>query len=249
MTTLAIIPARYQSSRFPGKPLVDLKGKPMIQRVWEQAMQAKSLDAVAVATDDLRIKRVVESFGGMAIMTPKSCVSGTDRIAIAARKFGRRASIIVNVQGDEPLLPPKMIDQLVALLKKSKAPMATLCRPLERGSQGNPNHVKVVMDKAGRALYFSRAAIPYQRDPLRGAGGPAVRPYAYVGLHVGIYAYRADFLQKLAKFRPTPLEGLEKLEQLRVLENGYGIAVGVTRGLSVAVDTPADAQKVRRLIR
>src|SRR5260221_7438878 len=121
---LGIIPARYASARFPGKPLVDLKGKPMIQRVWEQAMKAKSLDAVAVATDDVRIKRVVESFGGVAIMTPVNCVSGTDRIAIAVRKLKKRPSIVVNVQGDEPLLPPQMIDQLVGTLRKSGAPMA-----------------------------------------------------------------------------------------------------------------------------
>lgn len=238
---LAIIPARYSSSRFPGKSLVDLKGKPMIQRVWEQAMKAKSVDAVAVATDDLRIKRVVESFGGIAIMTPKSCASGTDRIAIAAKKFGKKARIVVNVQGDEPLLPPGMIDQVVALIKKSKAPMATLCRPLERGEYGNPNNVKVVMDKQGKALYFSRAAIPHDRE---GKG-----KLQSVGLHVGLYAYRADFLQKVAKLTPTSLEQLEKLEQLRVLENGYSIAVGLTKGMSVAVDTPADAAKVRRMIR
>ena len=246
MKVLGLIPARYESSRFPGKPLVDLKGKPMIQRVWEQAMKAKSLDAVAVATDDLRIKRVVESFGGLAIMTPLDCVSGTDRIAIAVRKLGGKGpSIVVNVQGDEPLLPPQMIDQLVALIRKSGAPMATLCRPLaSRGEYLNPNAVKVVTDKAGKALYFSRSPIPMQRE-----GGKKAPAGPYVGLHVGIYAYRAGFLQKLARFKPTPLELAEKLEQLRVLENGYSIAVGQTRLSSQAIDTPADAAKVRTLIR
>jgi 3-deoxy-manno-octulosonate cytidylyltransferase (CMP-KDO synthetase) len=236
---LGLIPARYASGRFPGKPLIELKGKPMIQRVWERAMQAASLDAVAVATDDLRIKRVVEAFGGTAVMTPVACASGTDRIAVAVRKLGLKPAMVVNIQGDEPLLPPAMIDQLVAVLKKSGAPMATLCRALGRGDLANPNAVKVVMDKAGRALYFSRAAIPHARDKAA---------LASVGLHVGLYAYRAPFLQQLARLKPTPLEKIEKLEQLRVLENGFAISVGFTRLHSQAVDTPADAQRVRRLI-
>lgn len=245
---LAIIPARYDSTRFPGKPLVDLKGKPMIQRVWEQARQAKSVDEVLVATDDARIAAVVESFGGLAVMTPRSCASGTDRIAIAARGFRGPATgrplhandIVINVQGDEPLLPPAMIDQLVALIRKSKAPMATLMRPLAgREEYLNPNCVKAVAGKNGRALYFSRSPIPMLRDGGKTPSGP------FTGLHVGIYAYRAAFLQKLAKFRPTPLEKLEKLEQLRVLENGYDIALGTTRLKSQAVDTPRDAAKVR----
>ncbi len=241
---LAVIPARYDSSRFPGKPLVDLKGKPMIQRVWERAKAARSVDEVLVATDDARIAAVVKSFGGKAVMTPKSCASGTDRIAIAVRKFRGRASVVVNVQGDEPLLPPAMIDQLVALMRKSKAPMGTLMRPLEnRAEYLDPNCVKAVADGKGRALYFSRAPIPHLRE-----GGS--RPEgAFVGLHVGIYAYRAAFLQKLARMGQTPMETLEKLEQLRVLENGYSIAIAQTRLHSQAVDTPADAAKVRRLIK
>ncbi len=240
--TLGLIPARYASARFPGKPLIDLEGKPMIQRVWEQAMRARSLDRVAVATDDLRIKRVVESFGGTVVMTPASCASGTDRIAVAARALNLKSrGLVVNVQGDEPLLPPAMIDQVVALLKKSGAPMATLCRPLEKGEYADPNCVKVVMGKSGQALYFSRAPIPYDRHGM----GRLVS----VGLHVGLYAYRGAFLQALAGLKPTPLEQLEKLEQLRVLENGYAIAVGQTRLKSTAVDTPADAAKVRRLIK
>ena len=239
MRVLGLIPARYASGRFPGKPLIDLKGKPMIQRVWEQAMRAKSLDAVAVATDDLRIKRVVEAFGGVAVMTPVSCASGTDRIAMAVRKLGLKPAMVVNIQGDEPLLPPAMIDQLVEVLKKSGAPMATLCRPLGPGDLANPHAVKVVLGLNGRALYFSRAAIPHARDKAA---------LASVGLHVGLYAYRAPFLQQLARLKPTPLEKIEKLEQLRVLENGFGIAVGLTRLRSHSVDTPADAQRIRRLI-
>jgi 3-deoxy-manno-octulosonate cytidylyltransferase (CMP-KDO synthetase) len=242
---LGLIPARFQSSRFPGKPLADLKGKPMIQRVWEQAMKATSLDAVAVATDDLRIKRVVESFGGVAVMTPVSCASGTDRIAIAVRRLkGARPSVVVNVQGDEPLLPPAMINQVAGLIKKSGAPMATLCRPLAgRAEYLSPNAVKVVTDKAGRALYFSRSPIPMRRD----GGGPPSG--SQVGLHVGLYAYKADFLQKLAGLKPTFLEQSEKLEQLRVLEHGFSIAVGRTRLASLAIDTPEDAARVRRLIK
>jgi 3-deoxy-manno-octulosonate cytidylyltransferase (CMP-KDO synthetase) len=243
MSVIAVIPARYGSSRFPGKPLIDLKGKPMIQRVWEQAMKSRSVDRVLVATDDLRIKKVVESFGGIAIMTPRNCPSGTDRIAVAIRKLrGSKASIVVNVQGDEPLLPPAMIDQLVELLKKSQAPMATLSRALNDHSEYlNPNAVKLVTDRDGRALYFSRSPIPMQRDASK-AFPPSV------GLHIGIYAYRAGFLQSLAKLKPTPLELIEKLEQLRVLENGFSIVVGRTRLLSHAIDTPQDARRVRRLI-
>jgi 3-deoxy-manno-octulosonate cytidylyltransferase (CMP-KDO synthetase) len=216
----------------------------MIQRVWERAMQARSLDAVAVATDDLRIKHVVESFGGLAIMTPPRCPSGTDRIAVAARKLrGGKPSIVVNIQGDEPLLPPAMIDQLVQVLLRSGAPMATLSRPLrDRAEFLNPNAVKVVADRHGSALYFSRSPIPHPRE-----GGWPASPLL-VGLHVGIYAYRAAFLQKLSKMKPTPLEQTEKLEQLRVLEHGYAIAVGRTRLLSQSIDTPRDAQRVRRLI-
>jgi 3-deoxy-manno-octulosonate cytidylyltransferase (CMP-KDO synthetase) len=244
MSVLGLIPARFASTRFPGKPLIDLKGKPMIQRVWEQAMRAKSLDAVAVATDDLRIKRVVESFGGMAIMTPKDCASGSDRIAVAVRSLRRgKPTIVVNVQGDEPLLPPAMIDQVVSVLRRSGAPMATLSRPLrDRAEFLNPNAVKVVTDGNGRALYFSRAPIPYPR----GGGWPASS--AAVGLHVGLYAYRADFLQTLSRLKPTALEQLEKLEQLRALEHGHAIFVGRTRLASHSIDTPADARRIRRML-
>jgi 3-deoxy-manno-octulosonate cytidylyltransferase (CMP-KDO synthetase) len=236
---LGVIPARYASSRFPGKPLIDLKGKPMIQRVWEQASKAKSLDRVAVATDDLRIKRVVESFGGLALMTPASCPSGTDRIAAALKKLGKKPSIVVNVQGDEPLLPPQMIDLLVETLKKSGAPMATLCRPIRKAADyQNPNCVKVVCDQAGNALYFSRSPLPHFREGFQEAA-----------LHIGLYAYKTEFLKGLARLKPTPLEKAEKLEQLRVLEHGFKISVGRTRLFSHAIDTPSDAQAVRRLIK
>jgi 3-deoxy-manno-octulosonate cytidylyltransferase (CMP-KDO synthetase) len=238
LKTLGIIPARFASTRFPGKPLVDLCGKPMIQRVWERAAKARSLDALLVATDDRRIFAAVQAFGGEAVMTPASCASGTDRIALAAR--GRGASIAVNIQGDEPLLDPACIDQAVGLLKQDKqASMATLCHPLAPAERGNPNAVKVVLDQAGRALYFSRSPIPFRRDPQA-----AVRE----GKHIGLYAYRSTFLQTFARLAPTPLEKAEGLEQLRALENGYKIAVGWTGRPTQAVDSPSDALRVRKLI-
>jgi 3-deoxy-manno-octulosonate cytidylyltransferase (CMP-KDO synthetase) len=254
--TYALIPARFASSRFPGKPLIDLKGKPMIQRVWEQACKAKGVGAVHVATDDKRIATVVQSFGGEAVMTPASCPSGTDRLAAALKKLkGVKADdIVVNVQGDEPLLPPAMIEQVVRVLKRTGAPMATLARPLEPKDYNDPNKVKVLWDAKGLALYFSRSAIPFHRDRpgrlpgrVRPRGGPDMLPR--LGLHVGLYAYRAGFLQRLAKMKPCALELAEKLEQLRVLDAGERIAVGFTKAVSHAIDTPADAARVRRLLR
>lgn len=246
---LAIIPARFASSRFPGKPLIDLEGKPMVQRVWERARAAKCLDAVYVATDDVSIATVVRGFGGNVLMTPKSCPSGTDRIAAAVRKLDTVSddAVVVNVQGDEPLLPPAMVEQAVAILKKTGAPMSTLARPLEASNYTDPNAVKVLWDARGLALYFSRAALPFNRDhPGKlPAGGQGLR----LGLHIGLYAYRWGFLKRLAKTRPSRLELSEKLEQLRVLDSGERIAVGFTRLSSQAVDTPADAAKVRAVLR
>ncbi|HTB22273.1 MAG TPA: 3-deoxy-manno-octulosonate cytidylyltransferase [bacterium] len=245
--TLAFIPARFASSRFPGKPLIDLKGKPMVQRVWEQARKAKGVDAVYVATDDARIAAVVRSFGGEAIMTPRSCPSGTDRIAAALGKLGRvpDGAVVVNVQGDEPLLPPAMVEQVVSVLKKSKAPMATLARALGPQDYAKPDAVKVLWDAKGLALYFSRSAIPFHRDR------PGVLPRAgglRLGLHVGLYAYRCGFIKRLARTRPSALERAEKLEQLRVLDMGERIALGFTRLTSLAIDRPEDARALRRLL-
>jgi 3-deoxy-manno-octulosonate cytidylyltransferase (CMP-KDO synthetase) len=241
----AFIPARFASTRFPGKPLIDLKGKPMVQRVWEQACKAKGVDAVYVATDDVRIATVVRAFGGEAILTPVACPTGTDRLAAALKKLKglKDSDIIVNVQGDEPLLPPSMIELVVKSLKASGAPMATLARPLSQDEYLNPNNVKVLWDAKGLALYFSRAPIAYHRDK------PGKLPQGLrLGLHVGLYAYRAGFLKKLAKSKPTKLEMAEKLEQLRVLDQGERIAVGFTKALSVAIDTPEDAKRVRRML-
>lgn len=245
MSVLAVIPARFASSRFPGKPLIDLKGKPMIQRVWEQASLAKGVSRVIVATDDRRIYETALAFGAEAMMTPEDCASGTDRIAyLLGRLRGVKPSLVLNVQGDEPLLPPKMLESLLALMKRSKAPMGTLCRPMEsRDEYFNPNAVKVLLSRKGEALYFSRAPIPYLRDTPSGL--PSEES---LGLHVGLYAYRPDFLKRLARLSPTPLERQEKLEQLRVLEHGFRIAVAKTSLHSQAIDTPADARRVRALI-
>jgi len=233
MRALGIIPARFASSRFPGKPLIDLCGKPMIQRVYEQALKAESLDEVWVATDDARIAQVVRAFGGRAVMTPASCATGTDRLAIAAKGKAKKGDIVVNIQGDEPLLPPALIDSLVALLSKDKAAaMATLAHPIaSKAELANLNAVKVVVAADGRALYFSRASL---------AG-------AYK--HIGLYAYRAEFLAQFTRLKPTPLEKAESLEQLRALEHGYAIQVGLVAKTTQAVDTPADAAKVRALLR
>jgi 3-deoxy-manno-octulosonate cytidylyltransferase (CMP-KDO synthetase) len=243
MRALGIIPARFASSRFPGKPLIDLCGKPMIQRVYEQALKAECLDEVWVATDDARIAQVVRAFGGRAVMTPESCPTGTDRLAIAARGKAKKGDIVVNIQGDEPLLPPAMIDSLVALLIKDKtAAMATLAHPItDKAELANPNAVKVVVAEGGRALYFSRAGIPYPR--AKGAG------MAGAHKHIGLYAYRAEFLARFTRLKPTPLERAESLEQLRALEHGFAIQVGLVTKSTQAVDTPADAAKVRALLR
>ncbi len=249
---VVVIPARFASSRFPGKPLIDLAGRPMIQRVWERARAARGVDAVHVATDDVRIAQVVRAFGGSALMTPPGCASGTDRIEAALRRLpGLPAdAVVVNVQGDEPLLPPAMVEAVVAALRTTSAPMATLAGPLDPERYRDPNAVKVLWDRRGLALYFSRAPLPYHRDRpgdlprARTAGAGALR----VGLHIGLYAYRRGFLARFARSRPCALELAERLEQLRALDLGERIAVAPTRLSSAAVDTPADAARVRALL-
>ncbi len=249
---LALIPARFASVRFPGKPLIDLAGKPMVQRVWERARAARGVDAVYVATDDRAIAAAVAGFGGRALMTPYSCASGTDRIAAALRRLGGVPddAVVVNVQGDEPLLPPAMVEGVVAVLRGTGAPMATLARPLGPGEYADPNAVKVLWDARGLALYFSRSPVPYHRGrPGTPPAGPGRGPGALrLGLHVGLYAYRYGFLRRLARARPCALERAEGLEQLRALDLGERVAVGFTRLRSRAVDTPADAAEVRRLL-
>lgn len=249
-----IIPARYGSSRLPGKPLILLAGKPMIQHVYERASQA-NVTRVIVATDDRRIVQAVEQFGGEAMLTSPDHPSGTDRVAEAARGF--KTELVVNVQGDEPLLDPAFIDQAVApLLKEKTIPMGTLAHPLtDMDERENPNVVKVVCDRRGFALYFSRAPIPFDRDrfadpsvdPSGPMSGRAEGPQGMLR-HIGLYVYQADFLQHYARFPPSPLEQLEKLEQLRALELGYSIRVVRVERPVTGVDTPADVEKVRALL-
>ena len=232
----AFIPARFDSTRLPGKPLKDICGKPMIRWVYERAGQASLLSGVAVATDDCRVFDAVTSFGGSVVMTSTEHTSGTDRVAEAAG--GTKAEIVVNVQGDEPLIEPEMIDAVLRpLIDDPALLMSTLKTPVASTADlTDPNVVKVVTDKEGFALYFSRSAVP-----SGAAGGGAVK-------HIGLYAYRREFLIEFSKMAPTALEKSEKLEQLRVLENGYRIMVVETPFNPLAVDTEEDLEKVRRII-
>ncbi|MBF0212603.1 MAG: 3-deoxy-manno-octulosonate cytidylyltransferase [Magnetococcales bacterium] len=239
-----VIPARYGSTRLPGKPLLDLGGKPMIQWVCEAASRSGA-DSVVVATDDERIRDAVTAFGGRAMMTSPSCVSGTDRVAEVAATLTE--PVIVNVQGDEPFLDPAWIDLVAApLLADPALPMSTLAHPLNRADEWfNPNVVKVTRDRVGNALYFSRAPIPWDRD--RGSQPPEadIVPQGVLR-HVGVYGFRADFLRIFSTLEPSPLECLERLEQLRVLENGYAIRVMVMdREMRGGVDAPEDLERAR----
>ena len=237
-----IIPSRYESSRFPGKPLADLCGKPMLQHVYERVLRAKSVTVAAVATDDERIFLAVQAFGGQAIMTSARHRSGTDRIAEAVDSLGLKDDdLVVNIQGDQPLFDPNQVDEVVApLLEDASVPMSTLIYRIVRDEEiTHPNAVKVVFDESHFALYFSRAAIPYVRD--RGKRADYYK-------HHGIYAYRRGFLRTFTSLPEGVLERLEALEQLRVLEFGYRIKVAVTASDSVEVDTPQELERVRRLI-
>ncbi|HYH66265.1 MAG TPA: 3-deoxy-manno-octulosonate cytidylyltransferase [Urbifossiella sp.] len=236
MRVAVVIPARFASSRLPGKPLLRDTGKYLIQHVYEQAAAAKAASLVVVATDDERIRKAVEGFGGNAVMTRADHPSGTDRVAEVAAGLG--SHVVVNVQGDEPQLDPAAIDLLVELLSADPgSDMATLATPLpDEESYRSPNVVKVVCDDRGRALYFSRSPIPMARD---GEPDLAARPARFLQ-HLGVYAYRRAFLLKLAALPPHPLEEAEKLEQLRVLGAGGTIQVGRVAHAHRGVDTPAD---------
>lgn len=235
-----IIPARYASTRFPGKPLADLAGKPMVVRVCEQAAKSGAA-AVHVATDDRRIAQAVERAGFAAVMTSAAHASGTDRVAEAAKKLKlKRDQVVVNVQGDEPLISPRLIREVGTLLEKRRdASVATACHAIhDAAALVNPNVVKVVLDAAGYALYFSRSQIPYPREP----GAICYR-------HAGIYGYRVGFLKRYTRLEPSPLEQSEALEQLRVLWHGYRIAVAVSKAeIPPGVDTPQDLDAVRRIV-
>ncbi|KDM91753.1 3-deoxy-manno-octulosonate cytidylyltransferase [Photobacterium galatheae] len=248
MAFTVIIPARYQSSRLPGKPLADIAGKPMIQWVYEQARKAGATQVI-VATDDQRIADAVKGFGGEVCMTRADHDSGTERLAEVVEKYQLAANeIVVNVQGDEPLIPPSIIRQVADNLAHSIAPMATLAVEIDHADEVfNPNAVKVVTDKNGYALYFSRASIPWDRDNF------AKRPqeiHQNLLRHIGIYAYRAGFIKTYIHWEPSALEKIESLEQLRVLWHGEKIHVDVAIDPPPAgVDTPEDLEKVRQMIR
>jgi len=244
-----VIPARYASSRFPGKPLADLAGKPMVVRVCERAARSGAR-GVHVATDDQRVAEAVRAHGFEALMTRTDHASGTDRIAEAAAQLGLAdPAIVVNVQGDEPLIEPSLVARVAQALERSpEASVATACHPLrDAAAMFNPNVVKVVLDQRGHALYFSRAPIPWARAAY-GAGARTPPPHMPCYRHAGIYAYRAGFLRRYASLAPTPLERYEALEQLRVLEHGFRIAVAVDEHDSAAgVDTPQDLEAARRV--
>ncbi|HYA15597.1 MAG TPA: 3-deoxy-manno-octulosonate cytidylyltransferase [Syntrophales bacterium] len=242
MKVICIIPARYESTRFPGKPLADLCGKPMIQHVYDRVLKAKTVSYVAVATDDERIFEAVRRFGGQAIMTSGAHRSGTDRIAEAVAKLDLSDSdVVVNIQGDQPIFEPSQIDEVAKpLLDDPTIPMATLIYKIIREEEiTHPNAVKVVFDKNHFAIYFSRATIPYIRDK---------RNKASYYKHHGIYAYRSAFLETFTRLPEGVLEKMEALEQLRAMEHGYRIKVVETLYDSVEVDTPQELERVRGLI-
>ena len=237
----AVIPARLGATRLPNKPLLDLAGEPMIRRVYERARAAASLSDVLVATPDREILEAVAAFGGKAVLTSPMHRTGTDRVAEAAQALPSDVTVIVNVQGDEPLLDPATLDAAArALLDDPALVMASLMCPLPEGRENDPNVVKVVCDQAGFALYFSRSPLPYRRSPDA--------PYAPARQHVGLYAYRRDFLQTLTRLAATPLEQAESLEQLRALEHGYRIRMVETDRAPESVDTPEDLERVRRIL-
>ncbi len=234
MEIVAVIPARYGSSRLPGKPLCDLGGKPVIRRVYEAVSEAKEISRIMVATDDERIASAVRSFGGEVAITSADHPNGTCRVAEAVGKI--RCDGVVNVQGDEPFIDPALIDQVARCLRGNPGiPMVSLRYPMDPGDEDNPNRVKVVVDVDDRALYFSRYPIPYRRNP----GCPVFG-------HIGIYGYRRDFLDVYAGMEPTPLSESESLEQLRALERGYSILVPVAQGRhSSGIDTVEDLKWAR----
>lgn len=238
---VGVIPARYKSRRFPGKVLADLFGKPLVVRVCQQASKVKILAEVIVATDDLRIKQAVEKFGYRARLTSKNCPSGTDRVAEIANSIS--ADIFVNIQGDQPFFPPGLIRPVVkTLLDSPEIKMATVAKKIStRHEIANPNIVKVILDKNNFALYFSRSPIPYSDSRYSLL---ATRYYK----HIGIYAYTKDFLFTFKQLPPSRLEKIERLEQLRALENGYRIKVVKTRYDTIAIDTKEDLKKAKNLL-
>lgn len=245
MKTAIVIPARFASVRFPGKPLHVIKGKFLIERVIEQALKCKVADVIVCATDDKKIYNAVKKLGYNVFMTPVNLKSGTDRIAYVAKKHLKGCSVFINVQGDEPLADPMLMSALIKELKKDKSlHYVTAAVEMEKSEDiNNPNIVKVVLDKNNNALYFSRSAVPF----IRGGGANVPKPKFYK--HMGIYGYKRDFLLKFASLKPTMLEQAECLEQLRALEAGNKVKVVISKKDSLGVDTPADARRVSRLIK
>ncbi|MBC7387493.1 MAG: 3-deoxy-manno-octulosonate cytidylyltransferase [Cryobacterium sp.] len=243
MKVLAVIPARYAATRLPGKPLADIHGKPMIQWVYERAKASTALDRVIVATDDERIANAVRGFGGEVMMTAADIPSGTDRVAAVAEKF--EADVYVNIQGDEPLMDPLAIAEVVRLVTSGRFKMATMMTPIRDASDlTNPAVVKVVSDSKDRSIYFSRHPIPYSRSPAPQSGEPfACRR------HVGIYAYTRECLFRIRSLSASPLEKAEVLEQLRALEDGIAIGIKEINFLSIGVDTPDELEKVRAILK
>ena len=238
----AIIPARYGSTRLPGKPLADIGGRPMVEHVYRRVAAATTVDTVLVATDDVRVARAVTAFGGEARMTRSDHLTGTDRVAEVAESLNH--DLIVNVQADEPLVEPEMIDIAVAACRDdTNVMMSTLRCPIRDDADWRaPDVVKVAVDRAGYALFFSRAAIGRSRVDAEAQGASSVSK------HIGLYVYRRPFLLTVSRLAPTPLERAERLEQLRVLEHGYRILTAVTEHDAIGVDTPADLEHVRRLV-
>jgi 3-deoxy-manno-octulosonate cytidylyltransferase (CMP-KDO synthetase) len=241
MRIVGIIPARYGSTRLHAKPLVQIKGKPLIERVYKQACRSKLLNDVVIATDDFRIAAAARKFKGKTVLTSKGCKSGTDRLAEVARKVEKNADILVNIQGDEPLLSPLTIDAVVFALKKNRSiEMATAAFHLrDKEELNNPNVVKVVLDTYSNAVYFSRYPVPFEGQEGK---------FKFLK-HMGIYGYRRGFLLKFASWEQTPLEKAEQLEQLRALEKGYKIKVVITKKDSIGVDTREDIRKVENMLR
>lgn len=246
MKFIGIIPARYASSRFPGKPLALLGGKPMIQRVYEQVVG--TVDAVCVATDDERIEAAVKAFGGQVVMTSAHHRSGTDRCQEAYEKVGKGYDVVINIQGDEPFIHPEQIETVKACFDAPEVDIATLVKPFAADGDFeqtlfNPNSPKVVVNKRMEAMYFSRSIVPYIRGKKYTEWLASHRFYK----HIGLYAYRADVLKEITALPPSSLEIAESLEQLRWLENGYRIKVGITERETIGIDTPEDLERANQL--
>ncbi|MBN2893227.1 MAG: 3-deoxy-manno-octulosonate cytidylyltransferase [Bacteroidales bacterium] len=244
MKTLGIIPARYASTRFPGKPLVDIAGKTMIQRVFEQA--SKAFNHVIVATDDIRILDAVENFGGIAIMTSENHLNGTSRcfeaMNIFLEKMNLKFDVVVNIQGDEPLINPQALKDVASLFEDDRTEIATLINKVEYSDELlNPNRIKVVIDKNQRGIYFSRSLIPYVREKSN-------YPKTIFYSHIGVYAYRSDILEEVSQLAPGMIETAESLEQNRWIENGYYIKTKITDYKSVGVDAPEDIEEILKLL-